>query len=137
MSKPKCPVLRDYCLHGEEAEELRAGIEKLITETSDSGWRITLQRLLDEVDARDSLAYLDAKADDRTAASPWRCTTKKRGSQHVTEFTVGVQHFVLARSDDPHEGRQHCRFMRDMFIGAMASIGAAPPKTRARKRSRA
>lgn len=45
---------------GHEAEELRKGIENL-----NWGWEVDkddLQRLLDEVDARDSLAYLEERA---------------------------------------------------------------------------
>lgn len=68
MSGPKCTVYRQYCsthnfVHGAEAEELRSGIEKLIEQEvlrTDEGWRDALQRLLDRVDARDSLAWLEA-----------------------------------------------------------------------------
>ena len=45
--------------HGQEAEELRAGIEKMIHDDSTSVWE--LQALLDRVDARDSLAFLESK----------------------------------------------------------------------------
>lgn len=49
-------------IHGCEAEELRAGIEKLIEiGLGDEGLRGCLQRLLDRTDARDSLAFLEAK----------------------------------------------------------------------------
>ena len=47
-------------VHGREAEELRRGIEGIIKgmdEFSSEEWRPLLQNLLDEVDARDSLAY--------------------------------------------------------------------------------
>ncbi len=53
--------------HGKEAEELRSGIEKLLKEAEADaiGSRTVgvypLQRLLDEVDARDSLAHLEAQ----------------------------------------------------------------------------
>lgn len=58
-----CPIAQRFCpehnfWHGAEAEELRAGIEHIIhqgnVDVSD------LQRLLDRVDARDSLAYREA-----------------------------------------------------------------------------
>jgi len=60
---PKKCVIGEYCskhdfIHGAEAEELRSGIERLIDEgVTERG----LRRLLDEVDARDSLAYLEMK----------------------------------------------------------------------------
>jgi len=58
-----CPVYREACfdhgfVHGAEAEELREGIEKVLgrhTVTHEG-----LMRLLDRVDARDSLAYREA-----------------------------------------------------------------------------
>jgi len=68
-----CPVYKEPChehgfQHGAEAEELRAGIEKIIkrfdeaVDTDDlMAIKDKLQRLLDRVDARDSLAYLEAK----------------------------------------------------------------------------
>jgi hypothetical protein len=57
----RCPV-HSGMIHGGEAEELRAGIE-LILEGDDKGGkvRIRLQRLLDHVDARDSLSHLEGK----------------------------------------------------------------------------
>ena len=72
---PTCPVKNVYCFehgyyHGQEAEELRKGIEKVLTdwcyeENDPSGWitdKLTL--LLDEVDARDSLAFIEGKERD-------------------------------------------------------------------------
>lgn len=69
-----CPVYKEPChehgfQHGAEAEELRAGIEEVVKymgrddiDTDDLlGVKGRLQRLLDRVDARDSLAYLEAK----------------------------------------------------------------------------
>lgn len=57
-----------YCsehnfVHGAEAEELRGKLEKLINEASiDEKVSVyQLQRLLDNVDARDSLAYLEGR----------------------------------------------------------------------------
>lgn len=49
--------MHDGQIHGGEAEELRCGLEKLLEE-----WSVTpsaIQRLLDRVDARDSLAQLE------------------------------------------------------------------------------
>ena len=57
-------------VHGQEAEELRAGIEQILRNTSDvedaaapdvlSALRKSLIFLLDRVDARDSLAFCEA-----------------------------------------------------------------------------
>jgi hypothetical protein len=56
-------------VHGTEAEELRAGIERVLANIAVvrpedaasvlAATRSTLQRVLDHVDARDSLAYLE------------------------------------------------------------------------------
>jgi len=56
-------------IHGREAEELRSGIEQILRQYeqhADSDFeynslRRSLRALLDEVDARDSLAYLEKK----------------------------------------------------------------------------
>lgn len=63
-----CPVYSRPCpehdhVHGAEAEELRTAIESLIEEVR-AGVRVSaaqLQALLDNIDARDSLAYIEAK----------------------------------------------------------------------------
>lgn len=66
-----CPV-HEGSFHGGEAEELRAGIEKIIGDLDldiDHEAKVQLQRLLDAVDARDSLGHLergDIVADLRT-----------------------------------------------------------------------
>lgn len=55
-----CPIHRS--VHGAEAEELRAGIEALmprLPEMLPIEIKRELQQLLDRVDARDSLAYLE------------------------------------------------------------------------------
>lgn len=70
-----CQVYRDMCpehgyIHGQEAEELRQGVEKIIASLQpemgddDSGIADDLRKLMDEVDARDSLAHLDAQQID-------------------------------------------------------------------------
>lgn len=84
MSGPKCTVYRQrcnahHCIHGGEAEELRSAIEKLIEEAHEDGdeFRIStgrLQRLLDSVDARDSLAFLEAG--DRTRKGKKKAVSK-------------------------------------------------------------
>ncbi len=64
-----CPV-HDGELHGAEAEELRAGVEALIEQYMDGAVPSDkLQRLLDRVNARDSLAHLERQ----DAQEQWRC----------------------------------------------------------------
>lgn len=58
-------VIGRYCsehgyIHGAEAEELRSKIEKALPDIRRDD-RVLLQRILDDVDARDSLAWLEAK----------------------------------------------------------------------------
>lgn len=63
----KCTVYSKYChdhgfSHGAEAEELREGIENILeSNPSEDEWEYKLRDLLNEVDARDSLAYLESK----------------------------------------------------------------------------
>lgn len=71
--RSRCTVFKDSCaehgfIHGAEASELREGIEKIIedygqpeNDTHDGALLDDLQRLLDTVDARDSLARLEAQ----------------------------------------------------------------------------
>lgn len=55
-------------VHGREAEELRKGIERIFLEYDDvmhqpdevNDMRAALRRMLDEIDARDSVAFLEA-----------------------------------------------------------------------------
>jgi hypothetical protein len=73
-----CPLLDHPCrehdfIHGKEAEELREGLKKLIDlaryDADELGVSIiSLQDLLDSVDARDSLAWLEAS--DREPREP-------------------------------------------------------------------
>ena len=63
-----CQVYKEECkehgfVHGAEAEELRKGLEALIEDHPDRRWTDKVQNLLDRVDARDSLAYLEAQDD--------------------------------------------------------------------------
>jgi hypothetical protein len=61
--RKECPV-HDFQRHGQEAQELRNGIEKILERAYDGrrpNWRRDLQALLDRTDARDSLAYLERK----------------------------------------------------------------------------
>lgn len=61
----ECPV-HHFAKHGKEAEELRAGIQKMIADGANEDTQAVevhdeLSKLLDEVDAGDSLAYLERK----------------------------------------------------------------------------
>lgn len=49
------------CVHGQEAEELRAGIEDMLELSAKHVPARDLRALLDQVDARDSLAFCEAK----------------------------------------------------------------------------
>jgi hypothetical protein len=51
-------------VHGREAEELRKGIETILREHDPIELRRSLIQLLDEVDARDSLVYLERRDGD-------------------------------------------------------------------------
>lgn len=67
MTRPSdCPVYAGYCsvhgfTHGAEAEELRHGLEGILARNGQKIPRRDLLALLDQVDARDSLAFLDRK----------------------------------------------------------------------------
>lgn len=62
-----CPVYDRFCkkhnfVHGAEAEELRQGIEHILEFVDQDADRIIdeLKDLLDRVDARDSLAFVES-----------------------------------------------------------------------------
>jgi len=57
-------------VHGAEAEELRSGLEALIAENKTRFSIGRLRNLLDKVDARDSLAYLEAQKAKSVPALP-------------------------------------------------------------------
>ena len=42
-----------------------------------------------------------------------------------TVFSVGVQHFTLADSDSSDHGREHCEFIKAMFLKALATLGVS------------
>jgi hypothetical protein len=48
-------------VHGQEAEELRKGIERILEEETTDDMASALRELLDSVDARDSLSFLEAR----------------------------------------------------------------------------
>jgi hypothetical protein len=66
-------------VHGQEAEELRVGIEQILKNTVDvcggealhvlHATRKSLIFLLDQIDARDSLAFLEASAQEEESAT--------------------------------------------------------------------
>lgn len=77
----KCTIREFGCavhgfIHGAEAEELREGIQKIIVHYEDAAYENDsdlmlddLRKLLERVDARDSVAFLEAKtAQQRRAA---------------------------------------------------------------------
>ena len=67
----KCPVYAAPCpdhgfIHGAEAEELRSGIERLCAKYDKKVPIFELEELIQSVDARDSLAYLEANRKEST-----------------------------------------------------------------------
>ena len=70
-ARTRCTVHNDS-IHGAEAEELRRGLEDILKNEVDEGLAVgvtvgTIQDLLDRVDARDSLAFLE-RAERRAVA---------------------------------------------------------------------
>ena len=74
-----CPVHQGL-LHGGEAEELRSGIEKILAESDldPIDLRASLQALLDDVDARDSLAHLERGNSTKTRDARMRLAHLER-----------------------------------------------------------
>jgi hypothetical protein len=77
LTKNTCPLRDEFCpehdfVHGREAEELREGIKDLLEDGDDDDeagvLRRGLSKLLDKVDARDSVAWLDANKRKQNAA---------------------------------------------------------------------
>jgi hypothetical protein len=67
--RPPC-VIGKYCkdhdfIHGAEAEELREAIEQLEASTLDAVLATTLRRLLDRIDARDSLSWCERRRQEK------------------------------------------------------------------------
>lgn len=57
-------------------------------------------------------------------AAPWSCDVVEITPSHWrTVFKVGVQSFTLADTYDGQEGRQHCEFIRAMFLTAITAAG--------------
>lgn len=79
MAKP-C-IIGEYCdehgfIHGAEAEELRSRISRLVDEIGDDSSpdiiHDELQEILDDVDARDSLAWLEQEKRPKPAHEEWK-----------------------------------------------------------------
>lgn len=88
--------------HGAEAEELRRGIEDILRNTDPKYLRTELQRLLDETDARDSLAYLEAR-DLKLAAMT---AARDEACDLVDALLVGKV------GSQPHAMREQARALR-------------------------
>jgi hypothetical protein len=78
VERPRACVIGKYChrhgfIHGGEAEELRSKVEKILGRVRGEG-RLSrvLRDMLDEVDARDSLALLEAQTSPETPAKETR-----------------------------------------------------------------
>ena len=97
----ECTVYKKRCtlhgfIHGGEAEELRQRMEELAVELEEADpWPIepvnteeiakSIRKILEEVDARDSVAFLEAEAHDEddeeeseTTKAPAKADSKKR-----------------------------------------------------------
>lgn len=90
----RCPIRGEYCgehgfVHGYEAEQLRKGVEILVGEYFNpnapvddcEALRRELKALLDRVDARDSLAFVEA---------PKRAKRPSRAQAELTTMLVAI-----------------------------------------------
>lgn len=115
--RPPCTVYSHFCdehgfVHGAEAEELRKGVENLMRDFDcDRGFQSELQRLLDRVVARDSLAYLEAQERAEEATSDGACAPGCLGWFHanIGEDNEGIERCDECDNftDDPAAARAH------------------------------
>jgi hypothetical protein len=116
-----CPEHQFY--HGAEAEELREGIEKILKnfagglEGNDDLYAITgdLHKLLDSVDARDSLAYAEHRDKERARPLPkldlaktcraklTEPLTKEMLQAYLHEMADGAHIQISAENDEEFE----------------------------------
>lgn len=85
--------------------------------------KLTARELSDLLD-------LAAKAEAQTSGA-WEVFVETldaeiSGGIYRTSFRVDNQFFTLAESSDGEEGLEHCRFIRQMFLKAMARLGLRP-----------
>lgn len=93
----ECPV-HSYATHGKEAEELRQGIERALNEEDFDMMADDLRRLLDGVDARDSLAYLERK---QSREEVWvKQVDRERAAQCLGEIGEQVESWVKTGNYD-------------------------------------
>lgn len=62
---------------------------------------------------------------------PWTVNVEKLSGKrsYRTMLRVGAQGFELASVQDDKEALEHCRFIQQMFVRAMAALGAPKPKS--------
>lgn len=120
-------VLGRYCarhgfIHGYEAEELRSGVEKLISGCTSSGYdgvpSDSLRALLDRVDARDSLAYQEASASEPDGGELLAVMDEVREELKAEGVTVDAERFTAQQQQDDADDRRLC---------AKVSGNAPPP----------
>jgi len=125
VTEKKCYMLDQGCpvhgyIHGKEAEELREGIEDLLEQhTQHAGgdestaWKLLrgLRKLLDETDARDSLAWLESS--DRPKAG-----TRKAHVEGVCMPVCGEEESYLQFFSKEHRAES---------ITSILSKAGAPP----------
>lgn len=110
--------------HGAEAEELRAGLERIMADPpggdieSNNEWLAPLRRLLDDVDARDSLAYLEAR-DEKLAAANAEIERLRKESDDLSRYHLEeFARYKQARNE------QHERYdvLHAQFAAAQAEL---------------
>lgn len=125
-SAARCPVRGEYCgehgfIHGGEADELRAGLEKLMANNTvrSEEWphyavRVDdLQKLLDRVDARDSIAFVEAPKRPR------------RRSKALVELTTMLVALLRDAKDFFAVGAYRCR--KKLTNGAIVTFSIKMP----------
>jgi phosphopantothenoylcysteine synthetase/decarboxylase len=118
-AQKRATVLMD---RGREAEELRKGIEKILEEdVGDGPDRLELQRLLDRVDARDSLAYLEHVGKELRAKLAASEAALAAARQLLTDPDRLVQHLAVLRPAAPAaEAPDRYSFETDSSAGRLA-----------------
>jgi hypothetical protein len=104
-------VFGEFCsyhgfVHGAEAEELREKLEKFVG-ASTNGGRRQVQRILDEVDARDSLAYVEARNRDTEEKAELSAREARGAGEGVGADRDAVLR-ELANHIGRHEDCWHC-----------------------------
>ena len=115
---------------GAEAEELRAGLEKIMADApggdldSNHEWNAALQVLLDEVDARDSLAHVEQK---QIKAPPRLGRARHRDCTHESAVLLHYNYVpnpVTGKFDGENHGMQEIKWCPRCGAHQFASYNA-------------